>query len=195
MGIIMGYFDALTGNGFKKLNDGKTAYYPNGIFGKGYIINDDACHRIQKFLKYYFILYFISLGLYGGFIGAFAIHSMAVSILGFLLLMIISLIAYYSFYLLKIKPILINPAAAGVKLTVKENLQNMSLRMGYNAIIFQIVSASFLVIMAFILLLVSSHKLISIIGLVFFGLGLIQGIYMYRVVHKSENKHARASQE
>jgi len=52
----MGYFDGLVDGSFKKADGGTTLFYPNGIFGKGYVIpNVRKKEEIRSFLKRYTI--------------------------------------------------------------------------------------------------------------------------------------------
>ncbi|HUK99433.1 MAG TPA: hypothetical protein VLX29_01115 [Nitrospirota bacterium] len=49
----MGYFDGLADVSFKTDEQGKTIFYPWGIFGKGYIIPEDKKDRFRFTIKRY----------------------------------------------------------------------------------------------------------------------------------------------
>ena len=52
----MSYFDGLVNAAFKKTEDGKVAYYPWGVMGKGLVIPDEAHeHQLRKFIKAFYM--------------------------------------------------------------------------------------------------------------------------------------------
>lgn len=52
----MGYFDGLVNAALKKTEDGKVAYYPWGVMGKGLVIPDEAHERkLRKFIKAFYM--------------------------------------------------------------------------------------------------------------------------------------------
>lgn len=52
----MSYFDGLVNAAFKKTEDGKVAYYPWGVMGKGLVIPDEAHERqLRKFIKAFYM--------------------------------------------------------------------------------------------------------------------------------------------
>ena len=52
----MSYFDGLVNAAFKKTEDGKVAYYPWGVMGKGLVIPDEVHERqLRKFIKAFYM--------------------------------------------------------------------------------------------------------------------------------------------
>src|SRR6266581_3103170 len=53
----MGYFDAIVGSSFKRTADGRTAFYPWGVLGAGYVLTDEKTHRgIRALLRRYYVV-------------------------------------------------------------------------------------------------------------------------------------------
>ena len=53
----MGYFDGLTASCFKFGEDGRTIFFPYGIFGKGYTVpNDSKENELRNFMKKYYVV-------------------------------------------------------------------------------------------------------------------------------------------
>ncbi|WP_126457086.1 hypothetical protein [Sulfuriflexus mobilis] len=85
----MGYFDKIAATAFKEGKNGETLYFPNGILGKGRLVEDpvrkEKLFKFHKRLNKYFlplcILYGLLLGLSGG-----------VSLNGFMPIIIIGLV-------------------------------------------------------------------------------------------------------
>lgn len=56
----MSYFDSLTI--FKKTNDGEVVYFPNGFWGKGFIVPDiDKEKQIKETIRHFYKIFFSSL--------------------------------------------------------------------------------------------------------------------------------------
>ena len=52
----MSYCDGLVNAAFKKTEDGKVAYYPWGVMGKGLVIPDEVHERqLRKFIKAFYM--------------------------------------------------------------------------------------------------------------------------------------------
>lgn len=52
----MAYFDGLVNAAFKQTRDGRTAYYPWGVMGKGILVPDAVLeHKLRKLLKTFYI--------------------------------------------------------------------------------------------------------------------------------------------
>jgi len=90
-GKNMGYFDKISELAFKEGDNGETIYFPNGILGKGRLVQDPVRKtklfkfhkRINKYLIPFFALYGIILGLGG-----------SVSLEGFMPVLIFSIIIF-----------------------------------------------------------------------------------------------------
>lgn len=53
---LIAYFDGLVNASFKQTRDGRTAYYPWGVLGKGILVPDAAFeHKLRKLLKNFYI--------------------------------------------------------------------------------------------------------------------------------------------
>ena len=58
----MGYLDRLTDPSFKQQPDGATAFYPGGIWGKGFVLPDrDFEERLRRKLKISYIAFFAAM--------------------------------------------------------------------------------------------------------------------------------------
>jgi hypothetical protein len=87
----MGSLDKYVDASFKKMDDGKSVYYPYAHFGPKYILSRESDVRIRAFLKIYYVFA----------VGIPILVSLRSVILGFL-----SLLLVVSFYLIGITIIL-----------------------------------------------------------------------------------------
>jgi len=66
----MGFFRRLTDSSFKTDSDGKTIFYPWGVFGKGYVLpSKEYEEKIRSFLTKYYAFGLIAIIVIGAFLG------------------------------------------------------------------------------------------------------------------------------
>ncbi|AVM75484.1 hypothetical protein MSR1_30170 [Magnetospirillum gryphiswaldense MSR-1] len=66
--LPMGYFKGMASGSFKKDSLGRTVFFPNGIFGRGRIIeNEQTAERFKKRITWIYIVTFIPVFLLGFF--------------------------------------------------------------------------------------------------------------------------------
>jgi hypothetical protein len=161
----MGYYKGLVDSYFRKSSEGNLIFYPYGKFGSGYIIIDDDQIKIKKFLNRYlkisFPLILLSVFLFG--------------IYAFVLLFIFIL-----FYSIKIKNLLANAKRTREKIKIKEILRNMAVSMGIPTSIFMLIASILMVGGSAFVLFYRNEKLIGILGLLFFGIGLCQSAFLVK---------------
>lgn len=89
---VKGYFDKIAEIAFKEGENGETIYFPNGILGKGRLVEDPACKerlfKLHKLLYKYFVPLCILYGLLLGLSGGASLDGLAPIILIALLLML-----------------------------------------------------------------------------------------------------------
>jgi hypothetical protein len=67
----LGYFDGLTDAAFKKDSQGKNLFFPWGVFGAGYVLEDEAAkNKMRRYLKINYMIMLPSLFLLLMFVGA-----------------------------------------------------------------------------------------------------------------------------
>lgn len=55
---------SIVNSGFRQTSDGQLAFYPNGFWGKGYLVPDQKkAAEIERFQKWIWLLYFVAIGL------------------------------------------------------------------------------------------------------------------------------------
>jgi len=170
----MGYFDGLTSVGFKKREDGKTVFYPYGILGCGYIVPQENESKIKKFLmKYYtisFVAIIVSLVLFGP--------------LALVLFLILSL----AIYAVKIRQLLSGQERIQEKMQYGEGLRNMAASMGVKTSILLLIGAIIMTAGSIFTFFITNNRLMSIFGTVFFGLALLQTIFLVKYSIKSKKR-------
>lgn len=155
----MGYFDGLLSSGFKKDKEGKALFYPNGIFGKGYIINEAIEKQIKVFLKKYYIALFITTVILINFFKPFVA--------------LISILFWMPYYEIKIFKILSSAEKTSERLTLSENSEIVAINMGLKTNIILFIVSLLLVAMAVFSLFTDANKIMAITVVLFFGTCLV----------------------
>src|SRR5512137_2958826 len=64
--VVVGYFDALSGSGFKKDERGRSVFYPWGVFGKGRVLPDaETEKKVRAFVIRYYVISIVLLAIAG----------------------------------------------------------------------------------------------------------------------------------
>lgn len=170
----MGYFDKLTETAFKEGENGVTIYYPDGVLGKGRIIDDPILkEKIFKFHKR-FIKYLIPLAcIYGMLLGL----GQEITLNGLMPMIIIGILVFLRQRIL-IKGLPIH----NKKLTVKEALKSVHTTL----LIISIANAVFLVITGLSMPFVLNKSIDEIQTIIFIpvalGVFLLSlSIYIYKL--------------
>lgn len=171
----MGYFDGLTNAWFKKTDGGKTIFYPYGRFGsKGYILSKDSEENIRKFLKRYNMI---------------SLFIIILSVYLFGLYTFILLFFFIPFYSIKMRRLLSNAEKTQEKMKFNEVIKNMAVAMGVRTSIVMFVGALLMTSAAIFCIFMRGARLISILGTLFFGLCLLQSIFLIRYSVKYNRKN------
>lgn len=166
----MGYFEGLTDANFVKIEDSGTIFYPNGMSSKGYILPDKKNKEVKSFIiKYYKVS--LPLIILVTIIGGLLFDNPFLS-----MILLPILIIYYN---LKLKSILPEKVINSTeKLRIKEQMKIMAQSMGMKRCVFYFFSSLFMTVCCLYVLLFIGHIWISIMGLIFSGICLIQAIFM-----------------
>ena len=107
----MGYFDGLTSSSFKKDKSGNICFYPWGVFGKGYVLPDEASEmRIRGFVRRYYMISLPAIIVVGSVVGW--------------LYAFITLPILIAWYLIKCRSLIYDFAVVNEKLTIRESSAN-----------------------------------------------------------------------
>ena len=174
----MGYFEGMADAWFKKKEDGKTIFYPNGIFSSGYIISTEDRSKIKKFLKKYYFLSAVIIPVFlwlTTFISYYAL---------------IGLILYIIFYHLRIRELLINAKKTREKMNYFEVWKSMAIAMGIPISVFIFIACLFMIILFGFKLIYSGLDLSGIFLTLFLGFGLIVSIFLvyYSIRYRKKGK-------
>ncbi len=176
----MGYFEGLVDARFKKVEDGRVMFYPNGIFSRGYVLTEEKNKEIKMFMnKYYkrsFPLIFISIFL-SGMIFDTAFYAMVLApILGV-------------HYKLKIKSLIGSEVIyTREKLKARERIRNMATSMGKRTCITLFLGNVLLTGMSVYVYVLLDKILLAGVGVVFFAACFVQSVVMvyYSYITNSE---------
>jgi len=172
----VGYFDGLTSTSFKKTEEGKTVFFPNGKLGSGYLISEEQEFKIRRFIKGY---YMISLPLTVIAVIIFKIYA--------LFLLVIEMPLYY----ITIKKMLRNTEKSKEKLTMKDTVGNMGKSMGLAVSILMFILSLLMTGLGVLCITLPETKIIGIIGTLFFGLGLVESIFLIRAAIKNKKNNLK----
>jgi len=169
----MGYFDGLTSAGFKKREDGKTIFYPYGVFGCGYIVSQEKESKIKKFLMKYYTISFI----------AIIVSFVLLGPLAFVLFPIL-----LPLYAVTIRQLLLNEEKTQEKMKYGDGLKNMAASMGIRTSILLLVGAIVMEAGSIFSFFITDNRLMSIFCTVLFGLALLQTIFLVKYSIKSKKR-------
>ncbi|GIW90597.1 MAG: hypothetical protein KatS3mg109_1029 [Pirellulaceae bacterium] len=100
---------------FKKTHDGRVAFFPWGVLGRGYVLPDDQTYlRIHRFVKRSSL--------------AMTPIAIALVVLKAWLLLLFVIAVYYAVYLIRIQALIRGLAATSERLTVAESLRAQAAR-------------------------------------------------------------------
>jgi hypothetical protein len=157
----MRFFNQIINSSFKKDSNGRTVYFPFGIFGMGYIVSsENEKHKIEYFIKR---ILFISFSLIIGIgVGAGWIFS-------FLLLPIIAIWHYFA-----IKRITNTLELSNEKLIYGESLKQASIDYSFEKLWFLFILCDLVVLFCIIQIFFNSEAiLICVLGIFTFLAGAI----------------------
>ena len=174
IGVVMGYLDGLTNSWFKKRDDGNVTFYPYGKFGNGYILSRESELKIKKFLTECYTIFF------------------PVAILCAVLFRIFAfvfLLFFIPYYSIKIRQLVSNSEKTQEKMRFNEPLENMAKSMGAGISIFILVGSFVMTSLAVFFIFQPGSRLVGILCALFFGLCLLQSIFMvkYSIKFKKED--------
>ena len=169
----MGYFEGLTGASFKKTEDEKTVFFPHGKFGAGYILTEEEEYKIKRFIKTYYMI-------------SFPIIIIAVTI--FKVYALFLLVIEIPFYLIIIKKMLKSSEKSKEKLTIKDTTNNMGKSMGLAVSILLLIASLLMTTMGVLCLTIPKGRIIGVIATAFFGIGVVQSVFLIRASIKNKKK-------
>ena len=184
----MGYFDGIVDLNFKKLSDGKIAFYPHGIFGSGRVLSSEQAEAVKKFLRIYYVRLFLPVVVIGVLVNYIKFYGIILAIL----FVLISFIVYY----IKMKPLLSGSEKTNERQGLRERLETMAVSMGFRTVILLFVGALLMSGLGVLILFIpKSPKIIGIFAIVFFGLGVLQFAYCLYLHIKGVNISSSGSRE
>ncbi|MBI2010609.1 MAG: hypothetical protein HYS86_05575 [Candidatus Chisholmbacteria bacterium] len=159
----MGYNEAISHSWFKKTEDGKTLFYPYGIFGKGYELSPSEEQIVKQFLLRFNV-------------GALPVITLSVIFFGwYAIIPTVSLILYY---LVRVKKLLSTSKESNEKITTGENAMNMARLMGVkDSLVLALLSAIMFGVSLYIVFGIGTYSFMGIFTLLFFGAGLLLSIF------------------
>ena len=166
----MGYIDGLINSGFKKIENGKSLFYPYGKFGYGYIVDSNTEIGIKQFLKHYYMFSFPIIVIFAILFKSFVF---------------ISLFIFIPIYLIRIKQILSISKKSEEKIKYKDVTRNMatSINMPTAFVIF-LGSLVMLCVTIFNIVFLRHKELMDIAGVAFFGMCFLQSFFLVKYSKK-----------
>lgn len=153
----MGYLQGLVNVSFRKDNAGSTIFFPNGKFGKGYIISSAEEEKIKTFLRRYYTVSFTSL-----IIVILMFSSYVLLLAGVLII----------WYYIRINKILDRTKKSPERGPIRESIEIMSVSMGLPTCLVLFLSGALLLV-ASIIVFIRNDKMWGGLGIVFSGFALI----------------------
>ncbi len=179
----MGYFDRITEVAFKKGENGKTIYFPNGVLGKGRVIEDpilkEKVFKFHKRLHKYLVPFAVFYGILMGFGGGASLNAIS------------PLIIIAAFVFLRQRFLIKDLPKHNVKLTVKEASTSTSKAMHPAVLVFMMLNGAMCIVLSLLLPSLFGKPIneIQSLVLIIFMLGVVLlaiSIYLYKV--KKSNK-------
>jgi len=170
----MGYFDGLTSASFKKTEEGKTVFFPNGKMGAGYILSEEQENKIKRFIKGYYMV---------------CLPITIIAVIIFKVYALLLLVIEIPFYYITINKMLKNTEKSKEKLTMKDTVNNMGKSMGLTVSILMFLGSLLMTSLGIICITIPEAKIIGIIGTLFFGLGLVESILLIRAAIKNKKNN------
>ncbi len=169
----MGFFDALTRGTFKTGQDGRKLFFPWGVLGRGYIIdNEQDYQRLRWQIKAYMI---VSLVLIIG-VGSFVSNLVSVAITGLLI----------GFYLIWMLFLLGHLNRSNEKMSLRESTAFQAQAHSLVVLWLLEMSAISLVGVGIVLVVIDpDDRLVGLASLVFFGLCTAKITYMLAVRYRT----------
>jgi hypothetical protein len=168
--VTVGYFDALSGSGFKKDEQGRSVFYPWGVFGKGRVLPDaETEKKVRAFVVRYYVISIVLLAIAG--VGFGWVYALALVPL---------LMIWYHF---KSRAMIAACPEAGDKLTLKESYVNSSRALNRKVLWSFLILSVLFAVGGLLILLVGTSGYDRIHGggiLLFFGLCAVVFGYMIR---------------
>lgn len=184
-----GYFDRLADSGFKKTDDGNTIYYPNGVLGKGRIVQDEAKELVLRNFNKRTYKYFTPVCMiYGAVLGWSGVSLWDLLIIVSCFLLLIGRQRYLIYGL----------PVYDQRLTVKEAMSKGANTFNFGFIKFSMAISVLMIIVAFTLpfLFGKSFSDIALLVLLLIALALLNLIlygYFYRLKKSSANSSTTSS--
>ena len=179
----MGYFDKITEAAFKKGENGKTIYFPNGVLGKGRVIEDpilkEKVFKFHKRLNKYLVPFAVFYGILMGLGGGASLNAIS------------PLIIIAAFVFLRQRFLIKDLPKHNVKLTVKEASTSTSKAMHPAVLVFMMLNGAMCIVLSLLLPSLFGKPIneIQSLVLIIFMLGVVSlaiSIYLYKL--KKSNK-------
>lgn len=164
----MGYFDGISAGSFKLGADGRHIYFPFGVYGRGYVMDEERYNRVRRAIVSRIAAFLILCPL-----------SVLYSVWGVWPLAGVFLIWDHFARKAAVKGCPVSEE----KLSREEVLRNSSASYGRVWIWFMITGSSLFVLASLFLLFRTDKILSGLSGLVFFGFCLFSGIRLLRAKH------------
>jgi len=169
----MGYYEGLINGWFKKSGDNNLIFYPYGKFGSGYIVSGDDEIKIRRFLGAYLKISLVLSLVCVFFFGVFAL---------------LLLIFFIPFYSINIGKLLTTAERTQENLTLRELTENMATSMGVPTSICLLIASILLVGASIAIIYLRENILVGIVGILFFGLALLQSIFLVKYSIEAKKK-------
>lgn len=184
----MGYFDGMVSSGFQKSDDGKMLFFPHGKFGKGYIVDEAKSLEIQKFLKRYYIVMFIVIGVMGGMYGI--CHYYFSKYIGILIYGIAVGVLLLPPYYIKVAKLIkgIEPHKDS-KFSIKTNMKNVSSKLGLKTNIILTIMDLCMFSLSIFAYIITEKLSVTIFGMIVFGIiTILQGTMLVTCIKNKRSK-------
>lgn len=175
----MGYFDALTDACFKTDDEGRIFFYRCGIFGKGYILPDEAKkQQIRRFVKLYYMVSLpaiIATGIIVGWVYSF-----------------FSIPLFFLWYFFATARLLKGLAVTGERLALQESYSSSAKSHNFVTLWIMLIFSIFFVLAGFALVLYAHDAwLIWLASIIFFGAIAIVIGYMIKIKRRENGVYNR----
>lgn len=165
----MNILDAMVENSFKKLPDGREAFYPNGIFGIGCILpNDEIKTNIKNFLKTYYIVAIIVV--------------LAAVMLKFYLAAIIAALLLLIWFYAKIRQLTKGLETTTVKLSASETLAKSAKNYAPWVMIVGLIFGLFMIFLGASMFLIENNFAFYLMGSFLLLVGIICVVFYVRLL-------------
>lgn len=154
----MGYLDGLTDSSFKTDDEGNTVFYPFGLCGKGRILPDkDSKNDLRMFLKRYYQVSLTSM----------LVALLTLGLFWSLLIATCYLVPFYYVILNKVRNFPVSEMTLNISDSMKNSAQSHN---RFTLCVLLIVCILFVLASVLIIIINPQFWLLSVSGIVFFGL-------------------------